>query len=441
MTGRGLGRCAGVVAVSLVACHKTPSADVADGKSEIVGADALGSAAAQEAGAPAVGPSRCHAAKGQFAIDDGRGLEDLEIGDAIASGQEIAVGLVHRVAAGRVAAVALVRSDSEAAPRIVDLGPTPGDAPPAGLARRPSDLVAAAYAVAGTTTRSRGRPLALYAIKQDKAEPIGAIDQAWDDSFAFDMAAAGDKTLVVWDEASGAGRGVIRVAVVGADGHVGPTHDVSPQDSDAETPRVVVTGNGFAVIWIARAAEPTGAPSDASAPEAVGESRVPGWLETIAVDENGVASGTARRLTSPSGHVSGYDVAPIGSGAAPSLLVVARDESEGSDESGGQLLRVRVTGDTVESAVPFTTDGLGRGAPLLAKGAAPWLSWAAHDESLRLLALDPTGAPVGLPSVEPSLDEARPLVVAAAGSHGTDRMLAAFPADATGQLRTFECPR
>ena len=68
----------------------------------------------------------------------------------------------------------------------------------------------------------------------------------------------------------------------------------------------------------------------------------------VHVDGQGAAIGPVRRLTSPAGHVSAYDVEardpPAGS-ATPSILVVARDDGEAVDGSGGALLRVRVTGD------------------------------------------------------------------------------------------------
>jgi hypothetical protein len=426
-----------VIAVSLVACHKARSAEVADGQVEGVESDSQEGATP----APVLAPSRCHAVKGSFAIDDGHEVDGLEVGDAIQNGKDVAVGVVHRALAGRVAAVALVRPDGDEAPRIVDLGPTPGDAPPPGFARRSTDLLAAAYAVSGGTARSKGRQLALYSVMQDKAVRLGAIDQAWDDSFAFDLASALDRTLVVWDEASGAGHGVVRAANIAPDGHAGPAHDVSPPDSDAELPRVLATNGGFAVFWIARGPAAGGPSADASALEVAGESIAPGWLETLNLDANGSPTGTVRRLTPASGHVSTYDLAAIGPSTGATILVVARDDGEGSDESGGQLLRVRVTGDAVEASAALATDGLGRGAPALVGGPAPWLSWVARDESLRLMALDVAGAPLGLAGSEPSLDEARPLMVMSTAPRGVDRVLAAFPGDANAQLRVFECAR
>jgi hypothetical protein len=234
---------------------------------------------------------------------------------------------------------------------------------------------------------------------------------------------------------------VIRSATIAADGHVGAARDVSPPDSDAELPRVVATSGGFAVFWIARGPEAAAASHDASALEVAGESMAPGWLETVAVDANGAPAGNVRRLTPASGHVSTYDVAAIGPAPGATLLVIARDDGERSDGSGGQLLRVRLTGDVLQAPEPLTTEGLGRGAPALVSGATPWLSWVARDESLRLMAFDPAGAPAGPASSEPNLDEARPLIITSTASQGVDRVLAAFPGDANAQLRLFECER
>jgi hypothetical protein len=64
------------------------------------------------------------------------------------------------------------------------------------------------------------------------------------------------------------------------------------------------------------------------------------------------------------------------------------------------------------------------------------LTWVGGGEQLRLLALDGAGAPLGAPSAEDTMDEARPVLALPSG-----RVLVATPADAARPLRTFACSR
>jgi hypothetical protein len=315
-----------------------------------------------------------------------------------------------------------------------------------------------------TTSPARGEradatsDVAIYTVAD--GAPVGAplsVPQRRDDSLALDVAFAGPAGLLVWDEATPAPRGVVKAAAFTRD-HAAQARDVSPPDSDAELPRVVAEGSGFAVIWIARHAEP-GSALDGAAAEATGEARSYGWLEMLAVDAQGVATAPVRRLTPADGHVSAYDVEATESfagGAARTLLVVARDDGEAVDGSGGGLLRVRVTGDEVASPVAFATEGLGRGAPSFVSvagspapsvpGAAPSplaLAWVAGAEQVRLLPLDPAGTPTAAPSAEDALDDARALLFMSAPTAASDTIsvLVATPSDSATQLRVFACAR
>ncbi len=165
----------------------------------------------------------------------------------------------------------------------------------------------------------------------------------------------------------------------------------------------------------------------------------------IAVDDQGTPRGPLRRLTPPNGHVTAFDLQQIGPGPKAVILVVARDDGEVVDGSGGALLRVRIAGDVVEPPVAFATDGLGRGAPTVVDGISavdggsgqpPSLAWIASHEHLRLLPLDLEGAPSAAPSAESAMDDARPLMWLTAG-----QILVATPTDPSAQLRTFACAR
>jgi hypothetical protein len=406
------------IAAALVApagaCHKGPAGATSVSEPAAMKRDAEGPIAA-----PLVAGPRCHPA--MEGIDVGaRNQEDLEVGDVAALPDgHVAIGTVHRTASGRVAAVlrSLGPTDQPREPEWLDLAPTLGDAPPtkvvvhAGPAG--TDLVAAAYLLGSAGTRSSrdaARNLALYALSPGLAAapaPVLVVPQQRDDSLAFDLAFAGPSGLLVWDEAAGPSRGVIRAVAFDAADAAVANHDISPPESDAELPRLVADATGFVAVWVARRPEP-GRAADASEPEATGETRSFGWIESVRLDARGVATGPVRVLTSTTGHVSAYDVATLGE-PDRTILVVARDDGESVDGSGGALVRVRIVGGTPEPPVEFQSDGLGRGAPNLVDGSALFLAWVGPGEQGRLLPLDRAGAPLGPPSAEDLLDDARPL--------------------------------
>jgi hypothetical protein len=249
--------------------------------------DAAAPAPAAETGTlarPALAPSRCAAAGAGATVPD---AQELEVGDALVFGDGYAVGVAHRGASGRAAAVALVSKDLTSV-RLVELGPTLGDAPAPHLAPRGPDLVAASYALAA---RGDARELRVQLVgASGEPRALAPVLEQRDDSLAFDVAA----TIAVWDEATGGRdpRGVVRVAELAAD-HAAPARDLSPADSDAEMPRLVPWASGYLVVWLARRPEAP-SPPDAAAPaeatgEATGEARAFSWLEAIPVDAAGFA--------------------------------------------------------------------------------------------------------------------------------------------------------
>ncbi|HEX8789340.1 MAG TPA: hypothetical protein VF765_00205 [Polyangiaceae bacterium] len=404
--------------LALVACRKAGS-DAA-GTTD-AGAGTTNAAEAATTAQPVVVPARCKATGAGVALVGAGAAEDLELGDAVAVADGWAVGIVHKVGASRMAAIAFLGPDATLA-RVVDLAPTLGDASPPHLAARGTDLLAASYAL---SKRTDVRELTLYLVPKT-ADPkvIATIPQQRDDSLAFDLAPG----LVVWDEAIAkpSPRGVIRAAELMPGDQVGAAHDVSPPESDAEMPRLAPAAHGYTVFWLAR--RPEAQASDAAAPaEAVGDVRAYSWLES---------SGTpTHRLTSATGHVSAFDVAPLAAGDA---LVVARDDGEAVDGSGGALLRIRVHAGGADPPLALPEDGLGRGAPVFVDAPTPWLSWIGPHEAARLLPLDANGTPVGPPSAEAELDDARPLAFLQ-GAVQPPRILAAAPGDAVAQLRVLAC--
>jgi hypothetical protein len=456
--GRSLGLAAAVGA-SMAACHR---ADVTTS-----GTEALAAKADAEASlAPSVVvAARCRSGDGGVAIAEADSAE-LEIDDVVATGDGLVAGAVHRTPAGRVAAVLRWGGTGEGGaaegrPRWLDLAPTLGDAPPAKVVAHAgaggADVVAAAYLLPGGSGdagpgahRDGARSLALFAVgpaQTSSPGPLLVVPQQHDDSLAFDVAFAGPSGVVVWDEGAAPSRGVIRAVALDDAGArassldaSGGAHDISPSESDAELPRLVADGAGFVALWIARRPEPGRIP-DASEPEAMGEPRSFGWLESVRLDARGAAAGPVRALTPATGHVSAYDVASVG---APerTILVVARDDGESVDGSGGVLVRVRIVAGAAEPPVELLGDGLGRGAPVLVDGAAPFLAWVGPGEQGRLLALDRAGAPLGPPSAEDLLSDARPLrVLDGSPGSGPAGLLVAAASGASATLRTMICTR
>ncbi|HXX69159.1 MAG TPA: hypothetical protein VEK07_18375 [Polyangiaceae bacterium] len=418
-------------AVAATRCRASESGFVIEGERPVL--------AASETRGPS--DSAADRTPGLGAPNGGDAVGEVEIGDALAEVEGYAVSVIHRTAAGRTCSVAHLGPGGNGPVRLVELGATLGDAPPARLVRRGTELLAAAYSAPGSG-RGGGltRELALYAVGDaGTAIRTGAVAQQRDDSLAFDIASSGRSLLVVWDEAAPGPRGVIRAAVSAAGSTAfGSSRDVSPTDRDAESPRLVYSDH-FVVFWLARRPEPSldAALAPPSA-EAVGEARAYGWLESEDLDDRGVPVGVPRPLTSTSGHVSAYDVAALADG---SILVVARDEGEAVEGIGGRLLRIRVAVGGVDPPLAYAIDGLGSCAPVLVAGSPPWLSWVGPGEHLRLLPLDETGAPAGPSSDEDAMSDGRPLLALGPRGDGMQPLLVAFPSRADGQLRRFACTR
>jgi hypothetical protein len=380
--------------------------------------------------------ARCAPTDRALALSDAAG-HDFDLGDAVRFDGAIALAMVRTAPAGRVASLAFVHVEQgPSATRTFDLGPTLGDAPPPRLEVCGAHLVSAYHgALRGGED---GRPLVLQTLTAGEASPVLTVEEQRDDSLASDFACRGDRGIIVWDEATREPRGVIRGLSYAIGQKAGVPFDVSPKASDAEAPRVVPFREGYAVTWIARGPEAPSVAPEASDFEATGEPRGRGWLEMVELDPGGAVIAPVRALTSLAGHVSAFDIRSLPAGGPPfgGLLIVARDDGETADGSGGTLLRVRVKADGPEPPLGYPTDGLGRGAPSLVDGNPIWLAWVGGAEQMRLLPLDAAGAPLGAPGAEDRLDDARPVLALDPG-----HLLVETPGDPAAQLRTFACSR
>jgi len=427
---------------ALGGCHRAP-----------VLAQVSGDASASEAGATTLA-ARCKMARmGGVAL--GQGASEVVIGGAVTTPSGLAVGLLRSEGAHASSAIALVAEDLSAPVR-VDLGPALGDASPPRAFVAGGQLFAAAYvrsaADAGGTTASR--TLGLFRIDGARASAtatarrVQSIEQALDESAAFDVASTSPAAaLVAWDEDAQSGNhGVIEVARVsledgpraeGADGGSSAAHVVSPDTSDADEPQLAARPGGYWVAWIAHRAQIVVGDAATAELEGPAEGREFRWIEVEPLDEAGKPVGPVRRVTSATGHISGFTPAPASPSApAAQLDIYVRDEEEAEEGAGGRLLRITVRSDGADPPVVLVAGGAGRGAPDI---VGPWLVYADTNEHARLLPLGEAGS--SFATAETSLDDARPLGILPASS----QLLAAFPGEhlgaEPGPLRAFACAR
>ena len=413
--------------------------------------------------APTLLPARCKPTEEGATLAEGADLADLEIGEAAPSRDGFAIGVVRKKEGQLVGSVAMASRDA-AAVSFVDLGAPYADAPPPrpitqgettyaffysrGETPKPAPLAKGATRAAAVETRE----LSLYRVAAGKAQLAATLAQQKDESLAFDAAlASGDKgMLVAWDEDSiGLLRGEIKVQALGADAKpLGPARAASPSTSDAELPRLARRRGGYWLVWVARRLEsPDAAPDPGHEVETPGEKRAFRWLELVLLDERGAVVGAVKRLTSATGHVSIFDLAARDGGGGRDgvevLDIIARDDEQTVDGSGGRVVRITVNGDAADPPIAIVADAVGRGVPDLLAGmpagdgasAPAWLVYADTTDHVRLLPLDATRSPLAAPSAEDALDKSRPLLASPSG------LLVAVPAEPKRQLKLVPCAR
>jgi len=218
----------------------------------------------------------------------------------------------------------------------------------------------------------------------------------------------GDAGVLVGEVA----RGVIRVALVTSDMRsVARLDSVSPDSSDAERPQLAAREGGFWVAWVAHKAEPTrDAPAELEAP---GEERAYGWVELLALDPQGKPAGPVRRLTSSSGHVSGFEMASTPQGGRLDVYVGLEDER--GQGAGGAIAHVAIAPDGSPRTTSVVPEGRERDTspwlltPVDPTGTSGALLYVDSADHMRSVALDASGDARGPSSSEPVLDQTRPI--------------------------------
>jgi hypothetical protein len=165
------------------------------------------------------------------------------------------------------------------------------------------------------------------------------------------------------------------------------------------------------------------------------------WVELLALDPDGKPAGSAERLTSATGHVSGFSMQTQRS----RLDLYAAEDDERTDGAGGGISHVALGLDGVTRVAPVVSSGTARGiTPTVAwhpmgerndeyEGYLAYLDIA---DRVRLVPLDPTGDARSAATLEPDLDEARLL---AAEPGGKILVASPRPDSGRGPFRWLSC--
>ncbi len=399
--------------------------------------------------------------------------EGAELGEVVPFAGGLAIGMLRSHESARLASV--VRLDAGAASPL-DIGPSWGDTPPPQPVVGGGELYSIAYVRPDARSsprraggaRQTGRALSIHHVGAT-VERLLQLPAETDASSAYDVIAAPPPgspvgAIVAWDDmAQGPPCGrigvdcwldqrssIIQLAVLSPDLRaIQAVHTVRAADGgradavDAGDPRLAARNGGYFLTWIARRPEHPVAPLPlpAGEVETSSEEATYGWVEAIALDAQGSSQGTARRLTSATGHVGSYTV----TSQDGLLVVVAEDEGPSSGRGGGTLERVAWGGEASPDSSIVVRAGVEEETPPTVISGTPrdlWLSFLDLQGNTEVVPLDMPGtvrstAPAvrGLPSREPIFDQGR--LLAALG----DRIAFATTDGTRWTLRWAACTR
>jgi hypothetical protein len=314
-------------------------------------AEAGANATATSDAAPA---ARCTLGEAGANLDVGD-RRALVVGEAIPTSDGFAVGLVRTAKAGPEAVVARLSGRQVVEQWVMARGAElVADAPPP----QPvvgRDSLYAAYIASGAGAASGAHSRRLALAKAGAPAPIASFPDQSAESLAFDAALASDgsRVALAWDDDSAKGGIQLAVLALGASPPAPVPRLVSDGLTAVDGPRLAPrAGGGWWVAWLARREEPAdsgvrGADVRLSL-EVPSEARTFSWVELVALDAAGASVGAIHKLTSPSGHVATFDMAPRPRGE---LDVFARDETQAREGEGGRILHVVVRDAAIEDAV------------------------------------------------------------------------------------------
>lgn len=312
----------------------------------------------------------------------------LSLPGAFALGRVAAAGTRVFVGARRGRAAGVLTVDGVTA-RFTETGENVGDdPPPLPLVSGKATLVLAYEGAAGK------RRLVLRDVAAPSAPIVSLPPEPADDSLAYDATAQVDGSIAIaWDAPAETGSAIFATLVRG--GGASAVARVSPEGTDADSPRLAPFGPNVLVTWLAHRALPKTADA-APALEGPAQDLEHAWVEMLPVDETFHATAPLRRLTPDTGRVTFFDAVPRG---GVDVDVVARDAIELEPGQGGTALLVTLAGPDVRDPVVVATH-VGRGLPFVTGGLALY-----DDPSdLGRAAASPDSV-----SAEPTLDGARVL--------------------------------
>ncbi len=409
---------------------------------------------------PPVGPPRCGALAPPIAITaapsgaSATARKLSAVGGVAWRATDIFVGaLLEGVGPGApssATSAGLVRvsgTDAKRTATYVPLGQADPDAPAPLPVVRGTDLFAFFYgSVAASGAPSNGsapgasapapkgtRPLRIVRVEGDTPIEVGTVKTSRDASFGFDGTMGPGGGFVVWDEdVPKAARGEVRSVALGPTGAIASVPIVlTPESSDADTPKVIARQGGAWVAWIARRVE---GPLDAGKSpvrdpkhlEGPGELPAFTWVEVAAIDTAGAVVAPARAVTKLRGRVGDFSLGVAGD----TLYVYVRDDEARKDDVGGQIVRVSVPlagpapgapkNSFASASTVLVSDGVGvgdvdvfdvrGGAFTAAPGGGRWLLFSDPSDALRMVRPN-VPEPSRTLSREPGLTGARPLAI------------------------------
>ncbi|WP_437599899.1 hypothetical protein WMF28_44435 [Sorangium sp. So ce590] len=403
-------------------------------------------------------PARGPDGAGGGAVDSAEDLAPfaVEVGRGAAFAGGFAVGAQREAEGGTVAMVATLSADGTQG-KLIRLARSRGDMDPPVVAGAGGAILAAML-----EPNAGGRAIKVARVEGEHVTWGAELAEGRDESLALDIAASGERAVIVWDDVTRDGkrsRIMLASADVGTLRSVTSARPVSQPSTDAEMPRVLGRPGGYWLAYIARAEEPAREaptePSDVNEDTAAaGETITHQWLEVVPLDETGALTATPRAVTPRDGHVLAYDLTLSDDDG---LLLAFRDDDTPSGSIGGRISavlvrlggasepRVIVGGAGEQDGPPEAALGVGAGVPALLasargsgpggarEGAAAWLAIANASGPTQLAALTARGELADGLHAEPALGRGEPIAASA------EALLVAHPAGKAMKLGVLRC--
>lgn len=311
-----------------------------------------------------------------------------------------------------------------------------------------------------------GLGLKLFTVEGGMVGWGAELEQPSDESLVIDVAASGERGVVVWDAVKDDTSRIVMASFRRSDiGTTTAPRAVTDEGVDAEAPRLIPRTSGYFLLYRVRGAElkrtlpkdPADETDEKGAKDEIDESRgekgYASWIEALRLDENGSPQGSAEPLTPRDGLVTGFDV----TGSGDAFTLAWRDEDGPSGSAGGDVHVVHVTtgGPLPAATLRERAEGADEGASGfgesgVSSAGVPVLlgTWVAvptlRGQSL-LAALDRVGSPTETMKPEPSFGHGEPIAQrtiqegAPDALRSTDVLLVAEPKGRAVNLRFATC--